>query len=993
MVLGRLHLVEGRWRATNRAAAKDARAIAAMCVKHAGLSRCDTFLPAENFDGEAICMAREQCLFRRAGGAHTRENLQPLRGQIVQLIIADPVEIAQWNMADRQSFARADNHFRALRIDAHHIKRLACGNAETATLPDGEADDAIMLAHQAAIEMTDRAGMRGFRTQFTHQFGIIAGRDEADILTVGLVGNGEADLARHLARFGFGHASKRKAQTIELILRGGEQEIALVAIKIGRTEQAAIAILQQPRFHIMAGGEAICAKVFGESEKVTEFDGAIAFHTGDRRLACRIAFDEAVDHLVAEAVLVIEHVMRNAKRGCDIAGILNVAPRAAGTGAMRARAMIVKLKRDANRLVAARLHHGGDDRGINPARHRDDNARFADRLGNVEIVEKHGTFPPAFDRALGLHKRFRPRIPALCVFWCAKAGKICRFLRIGKELTGGLASQKIKKYNIISSLSPVHLWPALCFTFCGNIAPKRIRIMVASVAVRPEASNGEAQNARLSRRPGEQNVGVTGFGESLQQQLPPRSLAYASMRSRATDQAARAEDKPKAVETQPKPRDFDDAASHEAAQKPHPKRDRGDAEPVKDSDVSEDGGTVCHKSHSSTSPHACAASEASESKPVDATAEPISDKSPSKDEILAVQTEFVPPSVTSAPPAAIEAGVNPETIISAETAELVPGYVEMLASAAGVVTQDAGADGDMAVAVTGAAVEAVSTGSGEAASAGKSGLNAAQANTGAAETLKTLAANIQNSDQAQSTDGETADASAQTATSTSTLSDSGEKKGIGDAVSDAAKAKNTEKTNGEGGKPAVNHARPAFAEWVSELAHAQGAIHRSGDLVGALDRMANPAASAQGQGEALRPTPLQMLPIEIGMQAMRGATQFQIRLDPAELGRVDVKLEIRSNGEVHANLVVDRVETLAMLKRDAQTLQYAFEQAGLKQSADGLTFSLRGEGQHGQHKPDGQGNAQGQQVADDDTLKLQNQISELAMRRVMIPHSSIDRVI
>jgi flagellar hook-length control protein FliK len=133
-----------------------------------------------------------------------------------------------------------------------------------------------------------------------------------------------------------------------------------------------------------------------------------------------------------------------------------------------------------------------------------------------------------------------------------------------------------------------------------------------------------------------------------------------------------------------------------------------------------------------------------------------------------------------------------------------------------------------------------------------------------------------------------------------------------------------------------------------------------------------------------------MLPIEIGMQAVRGVTNFQIRLDPAELGRVDVKLQIKENGEVNASLVVDRVETLQMLRRDASTLQQAFEQAGLKQSTDGLTFSLRGEGQPGQQQERGR---QGSSQAGLEDVGLQPQMGELVMRRALIPNTSLDLMI
>ncbi|CAH1672705.1 Flagellar hook-length control protein fliK [Hyphomicrobiales bacterium] len=101
------------------------------------------------------------------------------------------------------------------------------------------------------------------------------------------------------------------------------------------------------------------------------------------------------------------------------------------------------------------------------------------------------------------------------------------------------------------------------------------------------------------------------------------------------------------------------------------------------------------------------------------------------------------------------------------------------------------------------------------------------------------------------------------------------------------------------------------------------------------------AGNAPGQAAAGQPTPIHVVPIEIGLRAMTGAKQFDIRLDPGELGRVDVNLSISDKGEVSAKLVVDRVETLHLLQRDARTLERAFEQAGLKPSDGGVDISLR----------------------------------------------------
>ncbi len=112
-------------------------------------------------------------------------------------------------------------------------------------------------------------------------------------------------------------------------------------------------------------------------------------------------------------------------------------------------------------------------------------------------------------------------------------------------------------------------------------------------------------------------------------------------------------------------------------------------------------------------------------------------------------------------------------------------------------------------------------------------------------------------------------------------------------------------------------------------------------------------AVAQTNGSVLINTPLSAVPLALGMKAMGGASRFEIRLDPAELGRIAVRLDIDDEGTVKARLVVDRVETLQLLQRDARTLERAFEQAGLKPSEEGIDLSLRDDSDR--HARDGEG--------------------------------------
>jgi hypothetical protein len=89
------------------------------------------------------------------------------------------------------------------------------------------------------------------------------------------------------------------------------------------------------------------------------------------------------------------------------------------------------------------------------------------------------------------------------------------------------------------------------------------------------------------------------------------------------------------------------------------------------------------------------------------------------------------------------------------------------------------------------------------------------------------------------------------------------------------------------------------------------------------------------------PVPLAGLALEIVTQAHNGKNHFDIRLDPPELGRINIKLDVDRDGNVATHLVVDRSDTLDLLKRDASTLERALQQAGLKTADHGLDFSLR----------------------------------------------------
>jgi flagellar hook-length control protein FliK len=80
---------------------------------------------------------------------------------------------------------------------------------------------------------------------------------------------------------------------------------------------------------------------------------------------------------------------------------------------------------------------------------------------------------------------------------------------------------------------------------------------------------------------------------------------------------------------------------------------------------------------------------------------------------------------------------------------------------------------------------------------------------------------------------------------------------------------------------------------------------------------------------------------EMVRQVHQGTSRFTIRLDPPELGRVDVRMHVDAAGNVNARLTVDRLDTLDMFQRDRGSLEKALSQAGLDTGKTNLEFSLR----------------------------------------------------
>jgi flagellar hook-length control protein FliK len=110
---------------------------------------------------------------------------------------------------------------------------------------------------------------------------------------------------------------------------------------------------------------------------------------------------------------------------------------------------------------------------------------------------------------------------------------------------------------------------------------------------------------------------------------------------------------------------------------------------------------------------------------------------------------------------------------------------------------------------------------------------------------------------------------------------------------------------------------------------------------------ANPVAAAHASAQLLRgqTVPSMEAARAVGLQISKamqaGDTAFSIRLDPPELGRVDIKLDVASDGRVQALVAADSPQVLDLLRRESMILERALTDAGLRTDQGALQFSLR----------------------------------------------------
>jgi hypothetical protein len=90
-------------------------------------------------------------------------------------------------------------------------------------------------------------------------------------------------------------------------------------------------------------------------------------------------------------------------------------------------------------------------------------------------------------------------------------------------------------------------------------------------------------------------------------------------------------------------------------------------------------------------------------------------------------------------------------------------------------------------------------------------------------------------------------------------------------------------------------------------------------------------------------TAVDQVRLQLGRGAKSGTDQMTLQLQPAELGRINIKLTFAEDGSVKGTVLASNASTLDMLTKDSRNLERALQDAGLRADAGSLQFGMTGQ--------------------------------------------------
>ena len=94
--------------------------------------------------------------------------------------------------------------------------------------------------------------------------------------------------------------------------------------------------------------------------------------------------------------------------------------------------------------------------------------------------------------------------------------------------------------------------------------------------------------------------------------------------------------------------------------------------------------------------------------------------------------------------------------------------------------------------------------------------------------------------------------------------------------------------------------------------------------------------------QANQPSASEQIRIQMKAMIKNGRSAMVVKLDPPELGQLEIKMQVSKVGKADMIINVERPATLELLQRDSRLLTNALQDAGLKTDSGSLSFNLQG---------------------------------------------------
>ncbi|PZP85688.1 MAG: hypothetical protein DI582_05085 [Azospirillum brasilense] len=108
-----------------------------------------------------------------------------------------------------------------------------------------------------------------------------------------------------------------------------------------------------------------------------------------------------------------------------------------------------------------------------------------------------------------------------------------------------------------------------------------------------------------------------------------------------------------------------------------------------------------------------------------------------------------------------------------------------------------------------------------------------------------------------------------------------------------------------------------------------------------MNGVSHAATNAVAQHQPLHTSTTEQVQMALTTATRDGMDRITLQLEPADLGRVEIKMDIAADGRTQLSFVVDKAETLDALSRDARSLERSLQESGIKADAGSMQFNLR----------------------------------------------------